>query len=416
MILFNGKIIHGEGNKALYSKLEQRIKKVLGQPVLNPQIVIHACDRLAGDILEGKYNDTIEKLKAEHLILESQIQTAVDLLKKESLTYKLKLELIDIKREENRRQYPLGVLFHIAAGNVEGLPFYSVIEGLLTGNINILKLPSRDQGISVQLLHDLIEIEPRLKDYIYVFDTPSSNILEMKRCADMSDGIVVWGSDATIQAVRNLAKPSTKIIEWGHKLSLAYITLRDHEQMEKDLYALADHIFRTNQVLCSSCQGIYLDTNQMEEVYSFSKYFLRIMNERRKYYSLPERKIQGMITLKLYNEELESYSGNKKVFRGRGCSVIATSDNSLESSYMFGNCWIKPLPRNQIVRTLSSYRGYLQTAGLSCSDEERLELINKLALAGVTKIVEIDNMSQMRVGEAHDGVYPLNRYVRIVEW
>ena len=132
MILFNGKIIHGEGNKALYSKLEQRIKKVLGQPVLNPQIVIHACDRLAGDILEGKYNDTIEKLKAEHLILESQIQTAVDLLKKESLTYKLKLELIEIKREENRRQYPLGVLFHIAAGNVEGLPFYSVIEGLLT--------------------------------------------------------------------------------------------------------------------------------------------------------------------------------------------------------------------------------------------------------------------------------------------
>lgn len=416
MILFDGKIIHEEVNKSIYFKLEQRIKKTLGQPVLDPKIVIHACDILAGFITEGKYRETIEKLKKEHSILDSQIQTAIELLKKESLTYKLKVELSDLHSDENRVQYPLGVLFHIAAGNVEGLPFYSVIEGLLTGNINILKLPSMDQGISVQLLHDLIAIEPRLREYIYVFDTPSNNIDEMKRFADMSDGIVVWGSDSAIQAVRMMARPSTKIIEWGHKLSFAYITTRDNEQLEKDLYALAEHIFRTNQVLCSSCQGIYLDTNQMEEVYAFSRRFIAIMEETRKKHSFPERKTQGMITLKLYNEELESYTQNKAVFRGRGCSVIGTSNNSLESSYMFGSCWVKPLPRNQIVRTLSPYRGYLQSVGLSCSEEERKELTNYLALAGATKILKTDNMSQMYVGEAHDGVYPLSRYIRIVEW
>ena len=47
-------------------------------------------------------------------------------------------------REETR---PLGVLLHIAAGNAEGLPFFSVVEGLLAGNINILKLPGMDDGV-----------------------------------------------------------------------------------------------------------------------------------------------------------------------------------------------------------------------------------------------------------------------------
>lgn len=37
---------------------------------------------------------------------------------------------------------PLGVLFHIAAGNAEALPAYSVAEGLLMGNVNLLKLPA----------------------------------------------------------------------------------------------------------------------------------------------------------------------------------------------------------------------------------------------------------------------------------
>ena len=42
---------------------------------------------------------------------------------------------------------PLGVLLHIAAGNADGLPAFSVAEGLATGNINILKLPQADNGL-----------------------------------------------------------------------------------------------------------------------------------------------------------------------------------------------------------------------------------------------------------------------------
>ena len=119
---------------------------------------------------------------------------------------------------------PLGTLFHISAGNMDALPAYTVVEGLLTGNVNILKLPQADNGLTVAALSKLIETEPSLAEYVYVFDTPSSDIAAMRRLSEMADGVVVWGGDAAVSAVRAMAPTGAKLIEWGHRLSFAYIS------------------------------------------------------------------------------------------------------------------------------------------------------------------------------------------------
>ena len=62
-----------------------------------------------------------------------------------------------------------------------------------------------------------------LADFIYVFDTPSSDIAAMRKMAAYSDGIVVWGGDAAVAAVRQMAPVGAKLIEWGHRLSLIHI-------------------------------------------------------------------------------------------------------------------------------------------------------------------------------------------------
>ena len=51
------------------------------------------------------------------------------------------------------KKVPLGVIMHIGAGNALGLAAFSVMEGLLTGNINILKLPEYEGGISLKILN-----------------------------------------------------------------------------------------------------------------------------------------------------------------------------------------------------------------------------------------------------------------------
>ena len=82
---------------------------------------------------------------------------------------------------------------------------------------------------------------------------------------------------------------------------------------------------------------------------------------------------------------------------------------------MFGNCWVKALPREEILPALKPKKRLLQTCGLLCAPEEREALGDLLARAGVVRVTEPGEMSRTIPGEAHDGIYPLAAYMRIVE-
>ena len=81
---------------------------------------------------------------------------------------------------------------------------------------------------------------------------------------------------------------------------------------------------------------------------------------------------------------------------------------------MYGNCLVKKLPAKEIVNTLRKSKGYLQTAGLICEKNKREKLGDILSRCGVNRIMKAGNMSEPFCGEAHDGEYPLRRYMRIV--
>lgn len=429
MILANGKISKSKESKAVLKNMRSQIIRTLDKPVLDPLLVIEACDKLAEKIAYGEYDHIIEELKKEGITSSEQISFIILLLSKKHLLYKIGIELDktypkDVKWQplnsggkRHRKFYPLGVLFHIAAGNIDGLPAYSLVEGLLAGNINILKLPQADKGLSILLLSELIKIEPRLSDYIYVFDTPSYDIKTMEEMASMADGIVVWGGDQAVKAVRKGVGPNKKIIEWGHKISFAYIT--EQGMKEEVLEELAYHIFDSKQLLCSSCQGIFVETNDMDMVYDFSERFIKIMEKTAEKFPQTDIGIKGQINLHLYNEELEMATrkqGKQKIYKGKECSIIALEEGPLQTSLMFGNCWVMPLERKNIVEKLYKQRGYLQTVGLLCAKEEKEELADIFGRAGAVRITTGKDMSTMLLGEAHDGEYPLRQYSRIIEY
>lgn len=318
------------------------------------------------------------------------------------------------RKEPVREQWrPLGVLFHIAAGNVEALPAFTVIEGLLTGNINILKLPGSEDGLSILLLETLIRLAPELSEYIYVFDYPSEETALMERMANAADAIVVWGSDAAVTAVRRMAKPHTRIIEWGHKLSFAYVTRAGME--EGKMLALARHIAFTNQLPCSSCQGIYLDTQDEEEAQQFCKAFLAILEQAGKAEPRAlDTAMQAHLTLKLRTEALLTTFHGGWLYEGTEGSVQYRPDFRLHSALQFRNCWVRRLPRMELVEKLLPYRGYLQTAGLLCGEEEREELSELLFRAGVVRVTRPEEMSSTYCGAAHDGAYALRNYMKRV--
>ena len=413
MILMHGKIISTHLESKYLDSLYNDCLNTLNLETLKPEIVIQACDILYKRVINGEFNEIIFPLLKSSNISYERFRDMAHLFSKEELEYKYTIELGDIlhplKNGTIRKRYPLGILFHIAAGNVDGLPAYSVIEGLLSGNINILKLPSSDNGLSIRLLYELIQIEPKLKEFIYVFDVPSTDFTTIQKLASMADGIVVWGGDEAVKAARNMADITTKIIDWGHKLSFAYMT---SSVSDDQLYQLACHICETNQVLCSSCQGIFVDTNQIEVLENIGQRFYEQLLKANKKYGKTDIGMRGKNTLRLYTDKLEN--NNYKILSNEGISVVIKYDQELELSYLFRNVWIKALPHENIIYQLKPHKNHLQTCGLFCDESEKEFLSSLLASAGIIRITKGD-MSRMIAGEAHDGRYPLIEYSRIVE-
>lgn len=427
MIVSKGIIYDSKLQNQILDEIENNINMTRSSKKLDLEKVINLISKLGESLENGEFQNDISELELDGI--QENIKKIIVMLKRENIEYKLKMELgIDylknfqtsppFKQEKlNVVISPLGTLLHIAAGNVDALPVYSLLEGLLTGNVNILKLPQADNGLSIKIIMKMIEIEPEIADFIYVFDTPSSDLYAIKRMAEISDGIIVWGGDEAISAVRKFAPIGCRIIEWGHKLGFVYIS--GYENKEKELEELAEHIISTKQLLCSSCQTIYINTDDIKELYEFCDVFLPIMEKIALKYPLKSIDSIAENSLRNYNNILEDIISDKFTnvgdkYIGENCSLTICQDSTLELSNMFGNCLVKKLPLSELFSTLRKTKGYLQTAGLICESDDR-EMISEILInAGLVRIMRVRDMSSVFSGESHDGTYALRHYVRVV--
>jgi hypothetical protein len=370
MNFISGKVTDSAHTEGQLKMLGALIEKTYSGEALSAEKVINACDELSRSLNDDVHLPLLISLGMTPEKAKEGLEAVRLMLSRGYLSARLDAELGDTRAkvftpyggsiQVRQEVKPLGVLFHIAAGNVDALPVFSVIEGLLTGNINILKLPGADNGLSIAVLRELVSCEPLIADYVMVFDSPSQDVEAMKTMAQAADALVVWGGDEAVRAVRQLAEPDTRIIEWGHKISFAYVS--GDNVSDEDFESIAHNMCDTNGLFCSSCQGIYLDTDDFDEVGALAKRYLRILEKVSQ--SMPavdDTFITAQKTLELYTEELESGT-DKLVLRGNGCSVIAMRDSLLTPSYMYRNCWVKPLPKERLLAELIQYKNHLQTA------------------------------------------------------
>ena len=418
MILYKGEIYPNEKQAELISFLKEDMYLTLqNKETLSYLTVIDACDKLYQRVINHEFDDiALPLLKALNMPYSS-LERYAKVFSKEGLLKKIDIELGDLKNgvlsldENNNRYYePLGILFHIAAGNVDLLPAYSVVEGLLVGNINILKLPTGDNGLSILLLKELIKEAPVLKDYVYVFDVPSTEVETIKQLSNMADATIVWGGDEAQRAARSFVDIHSSIISWGHKISFSYV---DNNIADEEIEALCTSICLSNQLFCSSSQGIYMNTDDMEELHNLAKRVLPIFAKVSKSMNTLPLTMKAKNSLMLYNDELEGNLNN--IYKDSGVSIVVKEDNKLELSYLFQNIWIKALKKEDIVNVLKPNKNLLQTISINKNLKGKEDIVSLLAKAGAVRITALGDNSRMLAGESHDGEYALRRYIRIVE-
>ncbi|MBI6545514.1 MAG: AMP-binding protein, partial [Cyanobacteria bacterium NC_groundwater_1444_Ag_S-0.65um_54_12] len=94
-------------------------------------------------------------------------------------------------------------------------------------------------------------------------------------------------------------------------------------------------------------------------------------------------------------------------------TVIVEQDPSFKLSPLFRTVYVKAVADLREVATLlAPYRSYLQTIGLTGSEERLLELADTLGAGGALRVRPLGSMSDGHPGEPHDGVFALHELVK----
>ncbi|MDG4597361.1 MAG: acyl-CoA reductase [Candidatus Contendobacter sp.] len=313
---------------------------------------------------------------------------------------------------------PLGVLGHVTPANARGVAAMSLIEGLLAGNINLLKTSRRDGLFTQKLLRALVEREPTLKPFVYVLRLSSRQPEVLSALFALCDGVAVWGGEDAVAAVRAMTPPAARLIEWGHRISFAYVA-RESSADPAALRALAHDVCCIEQQACSSPQCLYLETADPAALHAFAERFAAVLAEVAP--TIPRGQPPGPheqaeITTTRELCRLDGAIDGSRVIEApdRSWRLLVEPKPGLRASPLFRTLWIKPLPMAAIVATLRPLRAWLQTAGLACPLERLAELSRALLAAGVTRIVRPGEQVGGYFGGPHDGVYSLQRYARRV--
>ncbi|CAN2044127.1 phenylacetate-CoA ligase [Candidatus Magnetomoraceae bacterium gMMP-13] len=392
-----------------------------------------AADALASEIKAKRavYYELEDRVKSSGKIAESDIapmfQVITSFLQRESLETKLKRELgtvtpfVATRMDYNNNFFehwaPLGLIVHSAPSNVFTVSILCVMEGLLTGNINFLKTSGSETLFPQYFLKTLcdFDLSGQLKDYIIVGRISSKQKKLLAEIFQHADAISAWGSEESIAGVRELAPHNTLIIEWGHKISLAYITEKSRCNNDT-LQKLAYECCNIEQQACSSPQTVFVEVDEKKDLLDFAHAFAAVLsNVSAKIPRIsPGFHEQAEITTITEITKLESCLGNTEVIEARDKSwrIFIDFKPSLRTSPLFRSVWLMPLKRKEIISTLTPLKSYLQTVGVACEIPELAELSSLFVKAGALRINQVGQMLENYIGAPHDGVYALPCYAK----
>ncbi|MFG2785982.1 acyl-CoA reductase [Streptomyces sp. NPDC048419] len=415
-------------------QLDDFARDALARP-LSALTVLSACDRLATALTDpaNPFTGRLTKRMREDGFAGGEVthtlREVAAALGREALETKLMRELgaidpgrlarFDLRREVYEAWLPLGLLVHVAPGNAPAVGALSVIEGLLGGNVNVVKT-SGSRRFTHDLLAELARHDQtgRIAERIVVLGFPSSRTAWLEQLCAAADGVAAWGGEEAIAGIAALVRTGCRLVDWGPKLSFAYLTA-DAWSSPQVLQGIAADVCRLDQQACSSPQVVYLDTHEENEVLAFAERLAAILAESvaASQPAQPSLLESAEITNTVLVTRLEEHLGLTRVHAADDGSwhVLADLRSALRASPLHRSVWVKPLPRERIGEVLRPMRHYLQTVGMGASRTDTAVLATAVLAAGAQRVTVPGQMLSSYNGEPHDGVYALQRYCRRVD-
>ncbi len=176
-----------------------------------------------------------------------------------------KANLINKKKDFlkfNEFRVGLGLTMHISPSNTPINFFYTLIFGLITGNTNIVKVPSNpfpQIDLICKTINELLKKKFKyLTKYIKIIRYDKNNKEFINKISLICDARVIWGGDETINEIRkNSLKPRAFDVSFADRYSLCIINTKkfldlNQNQKQKIINNFYNDTFILDQNACSS--------------------------------------------------------------------------------------------------------------------------------------------------------------------
>lgn len=123
-----------------------------------------------------------------------------------------------------QRCWPKGLISHVMVGNVPMASLFTIYRSLITKNVTITKLPSRDPISALAFancLHDVDPEHPVTRALSTLYWEAGTEVEDIVLSA--SDVVSVWGRSSAVEAVNQRLPYGTELIEFGPKRSFTLI-------------------------------------------------------------------------------------------------------------------------------------------------------------------------------------------------
>lgn len=327
------------------------------------------------------------------------------------------------------RAFGPALLAHVWAGNVPGLPLWSLACGLLVKAGNIGKLPSAEPVFATLFARLLSEVHPSLADCLAVVWWKGGQPGPAATLYRASDIVLAYGGNAALREVREQVPATTRFIGYGHKLGLTLVgrAALDRQRGPALARRAALDIVRWEQQGCYSSHAVYVERGAALSPRDFAQHLAAELS------NLGHRYPRRALML----EEAEAVAAWRRAAEWR---ALVITDGSGAGDELLGDeaaSWAvayseRPQPLaptagqrcvqvsavdalDDVLPMLAPHAPFLQTVGLATSPAELYRLGEALGRVGVTRIAPLGGMTQPEAGWHHDGRFNLADLVRMVE-
>jgi hypothetical protein len=327
---------------------------------------------------------------------------------------------------ENLLRVGRGIVFHIAPGNVPVNFAYSLLAGLVTGNINIVKVPSKpfeQVNIIIRAFQEVLNIK-KYKDcfgdrlYVIKYDRDNQATSFFSNLCDVR---IIWGGDATINEIRkSTIPPKSTEVTFSDRYSIsvikasAYLTSENQKKLAFDFY---NDTYLFDQNACTSPQAIYWigSKDDVEEAQNKFWNLLHLALVEKKFKLQPVNSIDKLTSffsqaISYADIKLEK-SYNNDIWRINNSAIHSDIEFHRCSSGYFNEFVIHSLGDLQSVIN----RKYQTLSYFGIPENEFVTWLNEYKPTGIDRIVPIGRtMDFSLVWDGYNLVNTLSRQISII--